>query len=98
MAPMQFFMTLSAFTRAFDQALDDVTKTEKKKAREKRLEDMRAEREQERERKRTESGKADGVLESLKHTTSPDKPKHKKISAGGRRNTTMMSTPPNFGI
>jgi len=96
--PMQFFQTLSAFTRAFDAAHDDVVKEEKRKAREKRLQEMKAER----EKKKSEAS-------SLKHTTSPDKPKHKKISINsgsppkttgrtGRRATTQLSTPPNFGL
>jgi hypothetical protein len=62
---------------------------------------MKLERERNKEAKEGKQGET-----SLKHTTSPNKPKHKKINASntppkhnkGRRNTTMMSTPPNLGF
>lgn len=91
MPPMQFFNTLSTFTRAFDKAVEDVNKEEKKKAREKRLEQMKKAKEAEKESKVSQEGKDDSVgsLPSFKNTKV--KNHHgKKISA--RRASTMGDT------
>jgi hypothetical protein len=105
LTPGQFFTTLSAFIRAFDNALDDVTKEEKKKAREERLAQMKKDQEERKAKgvgvpklsRNSSGGSKDGSVSS---TASPDgdspKKTHKKITAG-RRASTMGSFRPSEG-
>ena len=108
LTPIQFFSTLGAFVKAFDNAVEDVQKEEKRKAREKRLLKMKEEKEAEAERKRKlkEGGGGEGSPRGSSSSRGsgaklgdlPTTPRQKGKIQASRRASTMTSTPKDFGF